>query len=223
MTTIGIIGSGQVGSSLAKAAVAHGYEVVISNSKGPQTLAGLVAELGPKARAAAATEAAAAGDFAIVAIPLTAVPQVPAEPLAGKVVISTINYIPQRDGRFPELDDGAATVAGLLQAHLPASSVVRAFTMLGAADMAGDGRPEGDPERRALALAGDDQQAKQLVARLYDEFGFDAVDVGGLNESWRVDVGQPAFVTRQNVAELEANVAKAERGVDPGLTPVPDA
>jgi len=95
MTTIGIIGSGQVGSSLAKAAVAHGYEAVISNSKGPQTLAGLVAELGPEARAAAATEAAAAGDFAIVAIPLTAVPQVPAEPLAGKVVISTINYIPQ--------------------------------------------------------------------------------------------------------------------------------
>jgi predicted dinucleotide-binding enzyme len=103
-------------------------------------------------------------------------------------------------------------VAGLLQAHLPASRVVRAFTTLGAADMSGDGRPEGDPERRALALAGDDQQAKQLVARLYDEFGFDAVDVGGLNESWRVDVGQPAFVTRQNVAELEANVAKARRG-----------
>jgi len=154
MTVIGIIGSGHVGSSLAKAAVAHGYDVVISNSRGPQTLVGLVAELGPKARAATAELAAAAGDFAIVAIPLTAVPQVPVEPLAGKVVISTINYIPQRDGRFPELDDGTATVAGLLQAHLPASRVVRAFTMLGAAGMSGDGRPEGDPQRRALALAG---------------------------------------------------------------------
>jgi predicted dinucleotide-binding enzyme len=86
-----------------------------------------------------------------------------------------------------------------------------------------DGRPEGDPKRRALALAGDDQQAKQLVARLYNEFGFDAVDISGLDESWRVDVGQPAFVTRQNVAELTANVAKAERGLDAGLTPVPDA
>ena len=148
--------------------------------------------------------------------------RVPVEPLAGKVVISTINYIPQRNGRFPELDDGTATVAGLLQAHLPTSRVVRAFNMLGAADMSGDGRPEGDPERRALALAGDNQKAKQLVARLYNEFGFDTVDIGGLDESWRVDVGQPAFVTRQNVAELEANVAKAERGLDPGLTPVPD-
>jgi 8-hydroxy-5-deazaflavin:NADPH oxidoreductase len=222
MTTIGIIGSGHVGSSLAKAAVAHGYDVVISNSRGPQTLAGLVAELGLKARAATAREAAAAGDFAIVAIPLTAVHQVPVEPLAGKVVISTINYIPQRDGRFPELDHGTATVAGLLQAHLPASRVVRAFTMLGAADMSGDCRPEGDPERRALALAGEDPSSKQLVARLYDELGFDPVDIGGLDQSWRVDVSQPAFVTRQNVAELEANVAKAKRGLDPGLTPVPD-
>jgi 8-hydroxy-5-deazaflavin:NADPH oxidoreductase len=153
---------------------------------------------------------------------LATVPQVPVDPLAGKVVISTINYIPQRDGRFPELDNGTATVAGLLQAHLPASRVVRAFSMLGAAGMSGDGRPEGHPERRALALAGDDQRAKRLVARLYNEFGFDAVDIGGLDESWRVDVGQPAFVTRQNVAELEANVAKARRGLDPGLTPVPD-
>jgi predicted dinucleotide-binding enzyme len=221
VTTIGIIGSGHVGSSLAKAAVAHGYEVVISNSRGPQTPADLVAGLGPKARTATARQAAAAGDFAIVAIPLTAVPQVPVEPLTGKVVISTINYIPQRDGRFPELDDGRATVAGLLQAHLPGSRVVRAFSMLGAAAMSGDGRPRGDPERRALALAGDDQRAKRLVARLYDEFGFDAVDIGGLDESWRVDVGQPAFVARQNVAELKANVAKAKRGLDPGRTPVP--
>jgi 8-hydroxy-5-deazaflavin:NADPH oxidoreductase len=124
VTTIGIIGSGHVGSSLAKAAVARGYDVVTSNSKGPQTLAGLVAELGLKARAATARKAAAAGDFAIVAIPLTAVPQVPVEPLAGKVVISTINYIPQRDGRFPELDDGTATVAGLLQASRRPSGVL---------------------------------------------------------------------------------------------------
>jgi predicted dinucleotide-binding enzyme len=223
MTTIGIIGSGHVGSHLAKAAVTHGYDVVISNSKGPQALADLVAEFGPRAWAATAREAAAAADFAIVAIPLTAVLTVPVEPLDGKVVISTINYIPQRDGRFPELDNGAATVAGLLQAHLSGSKVVRAFTMLGAVEMSSDGHPEGDPKRRALALAGDDQQAKQLVARLYNEFGFDAVDIGGLDESWRVDVGQPAFVTRQNVAELKANVAKAKLGIDPSLTPVPDA
>jgi predicted dinucleotide-binding enzyme len=211
MTTIGIIGSGHVGSNLARAAIAHGYDVVLSNSQGPDTLAGLVQDLGPKARAAAPEEAASAADFAIVAIPITTIGQVPVEPLAGKVVVATINYFPQRDGHFPEIDNGTTTVPGLLQAHLPDSRVVRAFSMIDAADMSGDGHPEGDPKRRALALAGDDPAAKNLVIRLYDEFGFDGLDLGGLSESWRVDAGQPAFVTRQNLAELKANVAKAKR------------
>jgi 8-hydroxy-5-deazaflavin:NADPH oxidoreductase len=212
MTTIGIIGSGHVGSNLAKAASAHSYDVVLSNTQGPDSLADLVKDLGPHARAATPDEAAAAGDFAIVAIPITTVGQVPVEPLAGKVVIATINYFPQRDGHIPEIDTGTTTVPGILQAHLPASKVVRAFSMLDAADMSGDGHPKGDPKRRALALAGDDPAAKHLVAGLYDEFGFDTVDLGGLDESWRVDAGQPAFVTRQNVAELKANIAKATRG-----------
>jgi 8-hydroxy-5-deazaflavin:NADPH oxidoreductase len=212
MTTIGIIGSGHVGSNLARTAIAHGYDVVLSNSQGPGTLVGLVKDLGPNARAAAPAEAAAEGDFAIVAIPITTVDQVPVEPLAGKVVIATINYFPQRDGHFPEIDNGTTTVPGLLQAHLPTSRVVRAFSMINAGEMSSDGRPEGDPKRRALALAGDDPAAKQLVANLYDEFGFDALDIGGLNESWRVDADQPAFVVPQNLAELKANVAKAKRG-----------
>jgi len=211
MTTIGIIGSGHVGSNLAQAAIAHGYDVVLSNSQGPDSLAGLVKELGPQARAATPAEAAADGDFAIVAIPITTIDQVPVEPLAGKVVIATINYFPQRIGRIPEIDNGTTTAPGLLQAHLPASKVVRAFSMINAAEMSGDGHPEDDPRRRALALAGDDPAAKQLVAGLYNEFGFDALDIGGLDESWRLDAGQPAFVTRQNLAELKANVARAER------------
>jgi 8-hydroxy-5-deazaflavin:NADPH oxidoreductase len=211
MTTIGIIGSGHVGSSLARAAIAHGYDVVLSNSQGPDSLAGLVTELGPKAGAATPAQAAAAGDFAIVAIPLATVDQVPVEPLAGKVVIATVNYFPQRSGHIPEIDNGTATAPGLLQAHLPASRVVRAFSMINAAEMSGDGHPQGDPKRRALALAGDDPAAKQLVAGLYDEFGFDAVDIGGLDESWRIEAGQPAFVVRQDVAELNANLAKANR------------
>jgi 8-hydroxy-5-deazaflavin:NADPH oxidoreductase len=212
MTTIGIIGSGHVGSNLAKAAVAHGYDVVLSNSQGPDSLADLVSELGPRASAGTPAEAAVAGDFAIVAIPLTTIDQVPAEPLAGKVVIATINYFPQRLGHIPAIDDGRTTAPGLLQAHLPTSRVVRAFSMIDAADMSGDGHPEGDPKRRALALAGDDPAAKQLVAGLYNEFGFDALDLGGLDESWRIDAGQPAFVVRQNLAELKANVATARRG-----------
>jgi len=211
MTTIGIIGSGHVGSSLAKAAIAHGYDVVLSNSQGPESLAGLVNDLGPHARAATPAEAAAAGDFAIVAIPITTIDQVPVEPLVGKVVIATINYFPGQPGHIAEVDNGTTTAPGLLQAHLPTSKVVRAFSMINAAEMSGDGHPDGDPRRRALALAGDDPAAKKLVAGLYNEFGFDAVDIGGLAESWRVDAGQPAFVTRQNIAELKANVAKAQR------------
>jgi 8-hydroxy-5-deazaflavin:NADPH oxidoreductase len=211
MTRIGIIGSGHVGSNLAKAAIAHGYDVVLSNSQGPGSLTGLVKDLGPHARAATPGQAAAAADFAIVAIPITTIAQVPVQPLAGKVVITTINYFPGRLGHIAEIDDGTTTASGLLQAHLPASKVVRAFSMIDAADMSGDGHPEGDPKRRALALAGDDPAAKHLVASLYNEFGFDAVDIGGLSESWRVDAGQPAFVTRQNAAELKANVAGAKR------------
>jgi len=212
MTTIGIIGSGHVGSNLAKAALAHGYDVVVSNAQGPASLASLVAELGRHARADTPPQAAAAADFAIVAVPFAGVGEVPVEPLAGKVVIATTNYFAQRDGPVAPIDNGITTAPGVLQAHLPASKVVRAFSMLDAADMSGDGHPPGDPKRRALALAGDDPAAKQLVAGLYDEFGFDTLDLGGLDESWRVDPGQPAFVTRQNLAELTANVALARRG-----------
>ena len=164
MTTIGILGSGHVGNNLAKAAIAHGYDVVLSNTQGPDSLSGLVKELGPHARAATPAEAAGAGDFAIVAIPLTTIGQVPVGPLAGKVVICTINYFPERYGHVPEIDNGTTTAPGLLQAHLPESRVVHAFSMINAAEMSGDGHPPGDPRRRALALAGDDPAAKRLVA-----------------------------------------------------------
>jgi 8-hydroxy-5-deazaflavin:NADPH oxidoreductase len=211
VTTIGIIGSGHVGSNLARAAIEHGYEVVLSNSQGPGSLTKLTSSLGPKARAATPAEAAAAADFAIVAIRVTTIDQVPAEPLAGKVVLATINYFPQRDGHIAAIDEGTTTAPGLLQAHLPKSHVVRAFSMIDAAEMSGDGHPKGDPKRRALALAGDDEAAKELVTGLYDKFGFDALDLGPLAESWRVDPGQPGFVTRQNLAELTANAASAKR------------
>ena len=211
MTTIGILGAGHVGANLAKAATAHGYEVVIANSKSPDTLGDLVAGLGPHAAAATAADAARRGDFAVVAVYIPAIAGIPAEPLTGKVVIGTMNYIPEMVGRIKEIDDGTTTAVGLLQAHLPKSLVVCGFSMIDAAEMSGDGHPKGDPKRRALALAGDDVAAKQLVARLYDEFGFDALDVGDLQASWRIALGQPAFVTPQNLAELKANVAAATR------------
>jgi 8-hydroxy-5-deazaflavin:NADPH oxidoreductase len=209
LTTIGFVGSGNVGTNIAQAAIANGYDVVLSNSRDPESLSSLVRMLGLHARAATSAEAAAHGDFAVVATPLNAVDSVPVEPLSGKVVICTINYFPERLGHVAEIDNGATTVPGILQKHLPTSRVVRAFNMISAAEISGDGHPEGDSRRRALAVAGDDVEAKRLVSKLYNEFGFDALDIGGLSESWRLDPGQPAFVTRQNLAQLKTNVAKA--------------
>jgi len=135
LTTIGLIGAGHIGSQLARLAVANGYNVVISNSRGPDTLASLVAELGPKARAATAAEAAQAGDLVVVTVPLKNYRQVPVEPLAGKTVIDTNNYYPQRDGHIAELDNESTTTSELLQAHLPSSKVVKAFNHIYAADL----------------------------------------------------------------------------------------
>src|SRR5215471_5703313 len=176
MATIGLIGAGHIGSQLARLAVANGYDVVLSNSRGPETLEPLVHELGPRARAATASEAATAGDIVVVTIPLKAIGTVPVTPLKGKVVIDTNNYYPQRDGHIAELDNESTTTAELLQRHLPTSKVVKAFNHIYAADLTTDGRPAGSKNRRALVIAGDDRSAKQTVAQLIDEFGYDTVD-----------------------------------------------
>jgi predicted dinucleotide-binding enzyme len=213
MTTIGIIGAGNIGSQVARAAIAVGYDVVISNSRGPETLADLVAELGPKARAATAEEAAAAGDVALVAVPLKNYADVPVEPLAGKVVIDANNYYFERDGRIPTLDRGLDTTSGMLQRHLVDSKVAKGFNHIMAADITTDGKPAGAENRRALATASDFEEAAELVQNLYDELGFDTVNVGPLAESWRVERDQPAYVSRQNRAELVENLTKAKRPV----------
>ena len=129
--TIGIIGAGHIGSQIARLAVASGYQAVISNSRGPETLAELVNELGPNARAATPAEAARAGDVVVVTIPLKNYRSVPVEPTAGKIVIDTNNYYPQRDGHIPELDNESTTTAELLQAHLPASFGLREWAEAG--------------------------------------------------------------------------------------------
>lgn len=211
MTTIGIIGAGHIGSQVARAAITAGYDVVISNSRGPETLADLIADLGPKARAATATDAAAAGDVAVVTVPLKALEAVPVAPLAGKIVIDTNNYYFERDGHIASLDDGVDTVSGLLQAHLPESRVAKGFNHIKFSDITTDGTPAGTPGRRALATASDFDDAAQFVERLYDEIGFDTVNIGPLSESWRVERDQPAYVIPQNREELVANLAKAER------------
>jgi len=211
MTTIGLIGAGHIGSQVARLAVALGHRVVISNSRGPDTLADLVKELGPLARAATPLEAAEAGDLVVVTIPLKNHASVPVAPLAGKVVIDTNNYYPERDGHIAALDDESTTTAELLQAHLPTSKVVKAFNHIYAAELTTHGQPAGSPNRRALVIAGDDAAAKATVTKLLDAFGFDTVDAGPLKEGWRIQRGTPGYGPRRNAEELRKDLAAAKR------------
>jgi predicted dinucleotide-binding enzyme len=209
MTTIGFIGSGHIGQAIAKQAIAHGHQVVLSNSRGPETLAALVADLGPQARAATSEEAAAAGDIVVVTIPFKNYGQVPAAPLVGKVVIDTNNYYFERDGHFPDVDSGETTASGKLAAHLAGAKVVKAFNSIRAAEIGEDAKPAGTPNRRALPIAGDDDAAKQVVRQLIEEFGFDVVDAGPLVEGRRYDRDQPAYGAPLNADELRTALAAA--------------
>ena len=213
MTTIGIIGAGRIGAAVAQAFIGEGYEVVISNSRGPGTLTEVVDELGPRARAATAADAASAADIAVVTIPFAAYHEVPVEPLAGKIVLDTNNYYWERDGHFDDIDQGVATVSGLLQAHLPTSKVVKVFNNIRFTDINSDGSPAGTPNRRALPVSSDYPEATTFVRDFLDKIGFDSVDAGILSESWRYDRDRPAYVSRQNAEELEANLAKAPRTI----------
>jgi predicted dinucleotide-binding enzyme len=211
MSTLGLIGAGRIGSQVARLAVANGYNVVISNSRGPETLADLVKELGPKARAATSTDAATAGDIVVVTVPLKNYQSVPVLPLVGKIVVDTNNYYPQRDGHIRELDDESTTTAELLQAHLPKSRVVKAFNHIYAAELTTHGQPAGTPNRRALVIAGDDRDAKATVTKMLDAFGFGTVDAGPLKEGWRIQRDTPGYGPRRNAEELTKDLAAARR------------
>ena len=211
MTTIGLIGAGHIGSSLAKAFVGHGYDVVLSNSRGPETLADLVTQLGPKARAATPAEAARAADIAVVTIPLKALDTVPVEPLAGKIVIDTNNYYPQRDGQIAALDDESTTTAELLQAHLPTSKVVKAFNHILYSEIVEHAKPAGTPGRRALALFSDDADAAATVAQVIDTIGFDTVVATPLSQGWRIQRDTPGYGAVLTADELRTALANAKR------------
>lgn len=193
MTTIGLIGSGNIGSTVARLAVDAGYDVVLSNRRGPDTPRELVEQLGPRARAATPVEAAEAADLAVVTVPLKALPDVPVDPLRGKVVIDTNNYYPERDGQVARLDDESTTTSELTQEHLPESKVVKTFNNIYFEHLARLARPHGDPERSVLAIAGDDADAKQTVADFLDAIGYDAHDVGPLAEGWRYQRDTAAY------------------------------
>jgi predicted dinucleotide-binding enzyme len=206
---IGIIGAGYVGRAIGKLAVRSGHQVMLSNSRGPQTLFSL--RYGVGCEVGTVEEAAAFGDIVVVAIPLAAYRSIPAAPLAGKVVIDTDNYYWERDGRIAELDAGETTTSELLARHLPRSRIVKAFNAITMDDLEKDGRPAGTPDRRAIPLAGDDAEGKSIALKLYDEFGYDAVDAGPLSEGWRFERGRPVYCVPMTALQLKAALEATTR------------
>ncbi|HEX4833831.1 MAG TPA: NAD(P)-binding domain-containing protein [Trebonia sp.] len=213
MTTIGLIGSGSIGGTVARLAVAAGYNVVLSNSRGPRTLADLVAELGPLARAATAPEAAEAGDLVLVSIPVKAAATVPAAALAGKTVMDTGNYYPQRDGQIAELDSKSVTDSGYLQQFIPGARVVKAFNNIFFRHLDSLRRPAGAGDRSYLPIAGDDAAAKQQVTEFLDRIGYGAVDVGDLKDGWRQQPGTPVYGAPYGPFENEQGIPASEATV----------
>lgn len=226
MTTVGFVGSGNIGGTVARLAVAAGHRVVLSNSRGPDTLADLVAQLGPSARAATAAQAASAGDLVVVTVPLARYRDLPVPALAGRIVLDTMNYYPARDGTIAALEDESTTTSQLLAAALPDARVVKVFNNIFFEHLAALPRPTGAPDRSALPIAGDDGDAKAAVTTLLDSLGYDAVDVGPLAEGWRFQRDTPAYglpyaadptdwgagARPADAATITAAVAAARRG-----------
>jgi 8-hydroxy-5-deazaflavin:NADPH oxidoreductase len=202
---IGIIGSGNVGGTLARLLAGAGHEVVLANSRGPESLAGLVAEIGLAATATTLSGSAEAGEVVVVAIPFFRYTDLPAAELAGRIVVDATNYYGGRDGSFPDIEAGQTGSSELLAAVLPGARLVKAFNTIHFRHLAGDGVPTGTPGRRAIPIAGDDAQAKATVAALIDQIGFDAYDAGSLAAGRRFDPGTPLF----NVALTSDEVAAA--------------
>lgn len=200
MPTLGIIGSGNIGAAIARLAAAAGIPVVIANSRGPETLTDLVAELGPLATAGTVEQAADAGELVVLSVPLTATTALPAALLEGKTVVDTSNYYPFRDGRLAELDAEELTTGELVQRHFAGARLVKAFSNILAHHIPALARPSGAPDRTALPIAGNDVGAKAQVAALIDRLGFDTVDAGALTESWRFEPEAAAY-TRLYLAD----------------------
>ncbi|MFC8225331.1 NADPH-dependent F420 reductase [Streptomyces sp. NPDC057287] len=193
---IGIIGAGNIGGNLARRLTALGHDVSIANSRGPETLKALAEETG--ATPVTSVEAARGASVVVVTVPLKAVPDLPSGILDGAAedvaVIDTGNYYPQRDGRIAAIEDGL-TESRWTEQQI-GRPVIKAFNGTYAADILDKGLPHGAPGRQALPVAGDDGAAKQVVRDLIDELGFDTVDAGGLDESWRQQPGTPVYGNR---------------------------
>lgn len=195
MTTVGLIGSGNIGITVAQLAVEAGHQVVLSNSRGPETLADTAAKLGPRVSVATSEQAAAAGDIVVITVPVKAFPNLPAAPLAGKTVIDTCNYGPERDGHIPELDSNALTSSELLLRYIPDAILVKAFNNIFYKHLLSLARPAGAADRSYLPIAGDSTQAKAAVTKFIESIGYSVVDAGPLTDSWRQATGTPVWGT----------------------------
>ncbi|NPT43003.1 NADP oxidoreductase [Paraburkholderia sp. 1N] len=209
---IGILGAGFIGRAMATLARNGGHEVMISNSRDPQTLISTAAAIG--CALGTADQAAKFGDVVIVAVPFSSIDALPVAALDGKIVIDTGNYYPERDGQIAALDRRSTTTSQMLAAALPGARVVKAFNAILAKDLETDGKPAGTPNRRALPFAGDDAHAKQIVSGLLDQLGFDPVDAGALADSWRFERAKPVYCIALDRAGIVEGLAAAKRDVE---------
>jgi len=212
ITKVGIVGAGLIGQAIAKRALANGYSIMLSNSRGPETLTELAAAL--NCGAGTVRESAEFGDLIVVTIPFNAIDALDPEMFASKVVIDTCNHYPGRDGADAALDAMRETTGERLQRHLPQSRVVKAFNAIRHVDIEPHARAQGAHNRRALPIAGDDIEARYEVAMFLDRIGFDVVDVGPMSESWRFERAMPAYCVpfgRRSLARTLAGARRNER------------
>lgn len=209
---IGIIGAGFIGGALAKKLVELGHQVVIANSRGPETLREVAAETG--ATPATAADAARGGEIVIVTITQRAIPELQEDLFSGVpddvVVVDTGNYYPARDGELPGFDEGQPESAWVAE-HL-GRPVVKAFNNIFYKSLQAKGAPKGTPGRVALPIAGGSPEARSKVMRLVDELGFEPVDAGSLEESWRQQPGTPCYIQDLDAPRLRDALAAAEKG-----------
>ncbi len=209
---IGIIGAGNIGGTLTRRLTALGHDVSVANSRAPETLSDLAEETG--AKAVTATEAARAGDVVVVTIPERKVEDLPPDLFEGVpasvVVVDTGNYYPrERDGRIDGIEEG--TTESRWVGQRLGRPVVKAFNNIYASHLGDLGKPAGAEGRIALPVAGDDDAAKRVVLDLVDELGFDAVDAGGLDDSWRQQPGTPVYTVDHDADGLRRALAEASQ------------